>query len=170
MNKVFLKRRERFISRVNLYFGTGAQYLLFDGILGQSSVFDYICTVYTETCGNLITQVPNCLETLSQLPTLESGGPFFDGDSTGCRSLHAVFAASNTKHCAHISFDPLEDSDGEIKCQVSEKRLDSEFFTEEDIQFYETFSTSVGVDPELGHNCNTCGSFGYPPGVVSPNE
>ena len=38
-----------------------------------------------------------------------------------CRRLHAVYAASNGNHCAHLSFKPMADPKGQFKCQESEK-------------------------------------------------
>ena len=32
-----------------------------------------------------------------------------------CRKLHAVFAATNDEHCAHISFKPMADPKGRFK-------------------------------------------------------
>ena len=59
-----------------------------------------------------------CTKTLESLPIL-TNVTYLDGKDFGCRVLHAAFAERNDKHCPHISFEPLEDSNGKLKCQTS---------------------------------------------------
>eukprot|EP00588_Corethron_pennatum_P020940 CAMPEP_0194327726 /NCGR_PEP_ID=MMETSP0171-20130528/42210_1 /TAXON_ID=218684 /ORGANISM="Corethron pennatum, Strain L29A3" /LENGTH=655 /DNA_ID=CAMNT_0039087765 /DNA_START=308 /DNA_END=2275 /DNA_ORIENTATION=+ len=57
-----------------------------------------------------------CLETLRNLPLVEEFGNF-RANSQSCRKYHSSFAAVNEDHCPHLSFYPLEDVNGQIKCQ-----------------------------------------------------
>lgn len=95
--------------------------------------------------------VAGCQGELAVLPTF-SEGVYFDGNSMGCRALHAVLAETNpSKHCAHISFEPMEDPLGRIKCQESELTDPMDLFDEDDMSFYKKFCEDRGVDPLVGY-------------------
>ena len=44
-----------------------------------------------------------------------------DGDTRGCRLLHAFFAKHNPEHCPHISFEAEKDVNGLVKCHQSKQ-------------------------------------------------
>ena len=82
-----------------------------------------------------------CISKLEELP-LVTNDLHVDGYDYGCRVLHAVFAEINKKHCPHISFDPLEDSKGNIKCQQSANMQVSDQF---DDLILNDFVSEVGL-------------------------
>ena len=64
-----------------------------------------------------------------------------------CRKLHAVFAATNDKHCAHISFTPMADPKGNFKCQESAEVQASDLFTVDQVAKFESFVAEGGFEP-----------------------
>ena len=82
-----------------------------------------------------------CISKLEELP-LVTNNEHFDGYDYGCRVLHAAFAGTNKKHCPHISFDPLEDSKGNVKCQQSANMQVSDQF---DDLILKDFVSEVGL-------------------------
>jgi hypothetical protein len=76
------------------------------------------------------------------LPLNTGNLSYFDGNSQGCRALHAAFASRNSAHCAHISFVPESDKNGNIKCQDSSGILISDLFEPQDLLSYESFVQS----------------------------
>ena len=102
-----------------------------------------------------INSTDNCVQDLAALPAVEEPGKKFDGLSQGCRGLHAVFAETNPEnHCAHISFTPVEDPKGRIKCQdsSSEGVQPEDLFDEGDLNRFSQFCIEHGLDPALAHN------------------
>eukprot|EP01083_Nonionella_stella_P037208 101435_1 len=73
----------------------------------------------------------------------------FDGNSTGCRILHANLARKKnpTQHCPHISFRPKADPMGRIKCSASSNFDVGDFFTQSDMNLFERRSIEYGIDP-----------------------
>lgn len=61
-----------------------------------------------------------CLTKYRALPQVDEigGSTFIDGDTKGCRVLHSAFAATNPKHCPHVSFEAEEDAKGLVKCST----------------------------------------------------
>ena len=61
-----------------------------------------------------------------------------------CRKLHAVFAAENAHHCAHLSFKPMADPEGKVKCQESAQIPVSDLFSDDELAIHpERFLTFV---------------------------
>lgn len=52
--------------------------------------------------------------------------------------------------CAHISFKPLEDTNGILKCQTSQELKMLDFVKQEDIEAFNTFAGSRDYDPASG--------------------
>ena len=80
-------------------------------------------------------------------PTLElsdSLGGGFDGDSSSCRLLHSFLASINPDHCAHISFLPMADPKGRVKCQVSHGIQPSSLLTSGELAALDAFALSLG--------------------------
>ena len=72
---------------------------------------------------NNLTSSEECIEKFNAIPTVFTGTNHgFDGYDKGCRLLHAAFAIENPDHCAHVSFAPMADPKGRIKCQASSAR------------------------------------------------
>jgi len=92
-----------------------------------------------------------CLKRLSNLPLAEGEYHSVDGNSQGCRYLHAVFAQTNPSHCAHVSLIPAKDPKGNSKCQTSAGLSPDEFFTQTEIDgLYDLLGTqtALGLDQD----------------------
>jgi hypothetical protein len=157
MVKLFYDFRSRYFSRANVYFTNDFLRLFFDDLLNSDPTRKYVCEqVMAGPCQSQlnITNATACEETLKRLPTLEGSNNHFDGYSQGCRSLHAFLASTNpTLHCAHLSFTPLVDPNGKIKCQTSLFVPPTDLFSEADIQALRNHAQKYNIDPDLGHNC-----------------
>ena len=156
--KLYFDFQERYITRTNLIFTDDLLRLANDAILNSANTRQYVCGVMNGVCANTLDITANesnltCEEQLATLPTAENKY-YTDGNSQGCRTIHAAFAATNPDHCAHLSFAPLEDPNGNIKCQTTKGTQVTSLFTEREIQMYKDFATSVNIDPEKGHNSN----------------
>ena len=150
--KLYFDLEARYIKRINVYYTDDLLRVAFDVLLNSPNTREFVCSVMNGPCANVLNVTSNCTEQLLTLPSAEGEQYFIDGKSQGCRVLHAVFANTNPdNHCAHLSFTPLEDPNGSIKCQSSKGTLPSSLFTERELQLFKDFSESVGVDPELGH-------------------
>lgn len=79
-----------------------------------------------------------CISHLASLRAV-TNEVYIDGNSHGCRAFHAYYASVNNVHCPHISFIPIEDDEGNIKCQDSEGVLQTDYFTEDDIAKFDAF-------------------------------
>jgi len=158
MVRVYLDYKERYITRLNVYYHHEFLGLLFGDILSSENTRRYLCEdVIGGACSDIVNVTDDCEGNLALLSGVEGPLSYFDGDTQGCRALHSVFAATNpVNHCPHVSFDPMEDPQGRIKCQTSQGVLPSELFTEQDFAEYRDFANSVGIDPDLGHNCAAC--------------
>jgi hypothetical protein len=117
----------------------------------NSSARDFVCSTMEESCpsvwaSNGLTSQQNCLDTLDALPIVQDGA-YIDGNSQSCRVLHAVFASTNDKHCAHISFVPETDHEGAIKCQESAGILPGDTFTADDFRAFGDWLAAEGLPP-----------------------
>jgi hypothetical protein len=59
--------------------------------------------------------------------------------------LHSVFASTNDKHCPHISFVPVADSSGSLKCQESAGLLPGDTVTDQDMQAFNDWMVEEGL-------------------------
>ena len=134
------------MSTVKIYFSDLFLFRFFHELLDSDATRQYVCSVMNESCG---LQAEECEMTLAALPMTTNG--YFDGNSQGCRALHAFLASTNLDHSAHLSFEPKEDPNGEIKCQESKGVLPQELFDSEDFASYEEFQIAVGIDPSVGY-------------------
>ena len=83
-----------------------------------------------------------CISQLEALPLSSGTERYFDGNDQGCRYVHAVLAASNGAHCPHISFVPVEDATGSIKCQTSKNIAVSDLVDETSLALFRDFCLS----------------------------
>jgi len=129
IESIFLDLEESFIS------------FFFSELAKTDTTREFVCSVMSDDC---YAKEENCVKHLALLPVLE--GSHFDGNTQGCRFLHAVLARLNSKHCAHLAFNPVLDIDGKIKCQESIGLLRSDFFEESDIISHRVFQKNVGIE------------------------
>lgn len=90
-----------------------------------------------------------CEERLSALPIFSEGG-YVDGLDYGCRILHSTLSSFNPIHCPHISFVPVADINGKVKCQISLNIQVSDLFSEEDFALHHQYLVSEQIDPSKG--------------------
>ena len=156
--KIYLDFEQRYFKRFNVFFTDDFLRIFIGVFLNSENTQRYVCGVADGVCASTLNVTANannltCEEQLLTLPAADGGKYYIDGKSQGCRALHAVFAATNPMiHCAHLSYTPLEDPNGSIKCQTSKGTLPSSLFTERELQMLKDYATSKGLDPELGHN------------------
>ncbi|KAL7548241.1 hypothetical protein ACHAWF_011532, partial [Thalassiosira exigua] len=86
-----------------------------------------------------ISSVDDCVEELGEMVLAEGDLGYADGYSRSCRMLHAAFVVLNSAHCPHISFVPVKDADGKIKCQTSKNILPSDLFADSELDDFERF-------------------------------
>ena len=85
-----------------------------------------------------------CLDQIQQLP-LFTNEVYFDANTRACRMLHGVFASQNIVHCPHLSFKPITDITGRIRCQTTEAQRPSFFFSSGDMELFRNFKERVNV-------------------------
>tara|TARA_B100000795_G_scaffold6161_1_gene4542 strand:+ start:105 stop:470 length:366 start_codon:yes stop_codon:yes gene_type:complete len=54
----------------------------------------------------------------------------------------------NAHHCAHLSFKPMADPKGKIKCQESAQQPISDLFSDDDLAKYAAFVAEEGFDSD----------------------
>lgn len=149
------------IPRIDVYF-TPEFLLQYFTQLQTINSAKFVCNVLIgPSCQN--TDIPElngnlsekrCIKKLSGLELAEGQNLYVDSNTQGCRYLHAVFAADNPVHCAHLSFIPAEDPKGNIKCQTSANTQPSDLFSDEEIL---KMKTICSTSPQLG--TDTCVKF-----------
>lgn len=123
---------------------------------------NFVCQTMSDACpdvwaANGLTSLGECAEKLVALPLADGEDFFVDGNSSSCRKLHAVFAATNSNHCAHLSFKPMADSRGKVKCQESAQLQASDLFTEADQATFAAFATvELGFEPDQYWRLSPC--------------
>merc|ERR1711862_399390 len=92
-----------------------------------------------------------CLKKYNRLPLYHTGMDngeeisFIDGNSKGCRALHAYFATTNKDHCPHVSFEAEVDVNGFVKCDKSKKVMPSDLFTPAQLGMFKAASLILGL-------------------------
>ena len=156
MVKISFDYKNRYIKFVNVFFSKGFLEIFFEHFLDSDNTRAYICSVIEGPCRdyNLIDN-SSSLSCESQLASLNATTFSFraDGRSQACRALHSVFASTNSKHCPHISFLPMEDNNGKVKCQPGGTLMQPEdLFTKNDFEIYAQWAIEKGFDPKVGHD------------------
>lgn len=115
---------------------------------GTCQVMEKVCPeVYR---ANGFSGQDDCIKHMDSLPvaTKNSHGLYtVEGNSSGCRHLHASLAVRSPEiHCAHLSFTPMEDKDGEVKCSESNDFSHAEFFSPLDLHRFQTVALEAGMN------------------------
>lgn len=144
------------IASIALYYERPFMQFVFDSIRTRESAH-FICDTLRDTCPsagvdtwnhNNLTSYDDCIDRFERLPAFDDGpdlaasasmGGGFDGNSASCRLLHSFLASLNTDHCAHLSFVPMADPDGKIKCQTSKRLHETQFFDAIDFENFNKF-------------------------------
>lgn len=137
---------------VEAYLPPFAFELIHDALGRSNATYDFICdSVLKQSCNATAEETMHCKERLLSLPLTE--GPYYgiDGDSLGCRALHAAFAVTNpTGHCAHVALDATEDDQGRIKCQVAKNIDPRSKMSDQHWVFFKEQMENFGIDPDIG--------------------
>jgi hypothetical protein len=149
LTKLYYDAVENYVTEVRANYLDGFLKYFFETLSGPDGV-DFVCGVMDECDLGVDTSGP-CQERLGDLPVFTDGDKI-DGNSIGCRILHAVFASENNDHCPHISFEPMEDVNGFIKCQNSKLIDVNDLFTEEEIDAFHRHAEDKGVDLDVGYH------------------
>ena len=153
MSKFFFNRRESYIPKVDIYF-TAPFWAYFVDQLAIDSGRQVVCDTLSGPCANVGFAVePNCIAGLTSLPAYQGNLSYIDGNSQGCRFLHAVLARQNPElHCAHVTLNTTDpDPSGSVKCSVSDGLLPENYFSPGELGQFADFCRSVGIDPDLGY-------------------
>lgn len=161
MVKLFLDLNKRIITRANAYYTPDFLRVFFGSGLGSQNTRKFVCEqVVNGQCKDILSTTNSTVDCENKMEALSLGdGPLFrvDGKTQTCRALHAVFAQKNPEmHCAHLSFEPMKDPKGRIKCQTSGTTVPTDLFTENEFNIFNTFAIAKGIDPAIGHNCSAC--------------
>lgn len=161
MVKLFLDVRKRVITRGNAYYTPDYLRVIFGVGLNSPNTRKFVCKQVIEgPCKDILSATNGtveCENKLNALPAVDGSLYRVDGNTQGCRALHAVFAQTNpTLHCAHLSFEPMQDPKGRNKCQKSGTALPADLFSVNDFKAFDTFASARGIDPAIGHNCSAC--------------
>lgn len=141
------------VNQVTLFYPGPLLAQLFGTALNTNEVGAYVCGVMENSCNstfvanNLTTSPDACPTKFSSLDPVGPDG-YLDGNTKGCRILHAAFAESNDAHCAHISFIPELDPKGQIKCQTGDGLELSDLFTPQELDDIVAAGVQFGLDPE----------------------
>jgi hypothetical protein len=115
MVKLYLHLGTGYVSKVNVCFAPDFLRVVFDVAFNANNTRRFLCReVMSVACGHILNQTiasasPQCEAALQALPTTEGAWNHFDGNSSGCRVMHGVFAQNNPVHCPHLSFTPMLD-------------------------------------------------------------
>lgn len=122
------------IKKLHVYLPGNFMYRMFSQAFDNSNVRDSVCNVMkSEGCtdvwaqNNLTDEL--CHEMYDALPLPGPDG-YLDDNTSGCRLLHTAFAGTNPDHCPHLSFIPMADRKGRIKCQTSSNVDPTSLFTD----------------------------------------
>eukprot|EP00992_Anisonema_acinus_P014880 TRINITY_DN9505_c0_g1_i1.p1 TRINITY_DN9505_c0_g1~~TRINITY_DN9505_c0_g1_i1.p1 ORF type:complete len:296 (+),score=34.23 TRINITY_DN9505_c0_g1_i1:46-933(+) len=154
MTKLFYSPAKNKVTRINVFYDQPYLAFFFD-VMDTELTRHFVCsTMASPGCNyvfdaNNYNSVEKCVKDLEKLPTTSAG--YVDGKSKGCRYLHTVFAATNSVHCAHISYDPLADPNGKVKCQTSANTQPSSLFSAGDFAAFNNFKTENGYALTLGY-------------------
>lgn len=148
LRKMFYNLRKQYATRLDIFLPEGYIKYFFGTLLDSSKINNYICSILSDNCSSFVTPVNNCPLRLSTLPIYEGSISYVDGNSTGCRIIHASLAQIKPAiHCPHVSLDPTESS----FCKKSSNRTIEELFTNADMETYRKFAIANKIDPAKGY-------------------
>jgi len=155
MTKVKFNAIHKKVETFDLHYSSDFLKYYVEEVLSSYRTKQFICDTLSQNCSDIhkINESPTrevCIENLRKLPTLTNGS-YIDGLSLGCRVIHSQFARNNPKHCPHISFIPVKDDFGDIKCQVSKKLNLNDYFSEKDFNLFYKLLESKEIDPKVGY-------------------
>lgn len=153
MGKLLMGYDDTYFNTAYIYYAVPWLEYYFGDVLGGSNTADFICdkVLGSEQCIDAVGPTENCHERLSALPIAEGENLYVDGNSRGCRALHAAFAVTNPKHCAHVALDRTVDSEGRVRCQNTTLTGIEQFFSDSDLDLWNRFAEINGLDGNEGY-------------------
>ena len=136
LSKLFLDYEENYLRSTYIFY-TPPFLQFFFSTLATQSMAEFVCdTVLAQPncAAQLGATEKDCVQRMLDL-SLASENLYVDGDTFGCRILHAAFAKDNPTHCAHVSVDPFDtDPNGQLRCSESLQLNHADFFSEAEIK------------------------------------
>lgn len=131
---------------------------------GTCRVMEFVCPEVYST--NAFSSHGDCMERMDSLPIStknKHGLDTIDGNSTGCRHMHASLAVQSPEmNCPHLSYIPMEDKDGKVECNESNDFSQEDFFSRSDFNLFERVAIEADVnastlfEPLLESNLTEC--------------
>mmetsp|Transcript_14319 Transcript_14319/g.33761 ORF Transcript_14319/g.33761 Transcript_14319/m.33761 type:complete len:337 (-) Transcript_14319:238-1248(-) len=148
---------------------------LFSVSMYTPAIDNFVCHTIHGSCpdvwaANDLVSIGECEAKLAALPLAEGDEFYVDGNTSSCRKLHAVFAAKNSNHCAHLSFKPMADPEGKFKCQESAQVPISALFSDDELATFATFVAEVGFEPDQHWRLSPCQTQADCPAAGDPEE
>ena len=155
------------INAIYLFYEDNFMQYFFDMVHTRKTA-QYVCDMLQHTCPdagvdiwkhNKLKSKEDCVARYEKLNTFDDGpkiadskdlGGGFDGNSASCRALHSVLASISTDHCAHLSFVPMADPNGNVKCQTSKRLHMTDYFDARDFENFNLFKEAAGYPLEDG--------------------
>jgi len=101
----------------------------------------FVCNILLNECADFLPgegKRRGCEKQLLSLPVSDEGTlNYLDGDSQGCRMIHASLAKRDRLHCPHITFAAEPDVHGDIKCAKSKGMLPTDLFAQWQLDLFE---------------------------------
>ena len=142
------------LKKLNLFFPIALQQSSFESV-DAADVRDLVCNIMESNCTNTLVYnnltVEGCKLEYDKLNMTNDG--YLDGNTKGCRILHSSFVPENTDHCPHISFAPMADNEGMVKCQTSKGRKPSDLFSPQELEYIRDKGDELGFPPNLTRSC-----------------
>jgi hypothetical protein len=148
MADVYFHYNQRYIKRALINYSSNFLDFFFTQVMDTDQSRNFVCSVMNNnsSCAPILPDRDNCTERLAALPMAQNG-VYVDGNSQGCRIIHAFLALFSPKHhCPHISFTPHPDPDNATKCQVSKGMLVLDLFTQSDMDAFDAYVVKRGFN------------------------
>lgn len=149
--KIGMDLEKGYVKLQNIFLGLGFWDVALRSLQDSDPTRAYICDVIQTRCSASIPgTMQDCLNSLSALPftTTSKGVLRFDQNSLACRAVHAALAPNDPAlHCPHLSFAPLADPKGKVKCQAgsSLELVHTDLFTTQELDSFTTFLADSGL-------------------------
>jgi hypothetical protein len=164
MAKIQLDLRKGILKYLDVFMPRGFWSVALKTVQDTSLVREYICGIMEGGCSQFLplNSTFDCVRKLELLPyhtfTADDNVLRYEGNSLSCRALHSVLAsksADNAKrHCPHVSFVPVEDPKGVIKCQDGSgaNYKHSDLFTGAQLKDFTEYMKRQGFNPEIDNS------------------
>lgn len=151
--KISMNLKKGYLALVEVFYTNDFLNYFFGDLLASQNTQDFICSdVLNGVCTGVLGATANCDTRLGSLDVVEPTSFAVDGNSLGCRALHAAFAFTNpTNHCPHVSLDSFADPKGRELCQDSADIDVVDLFSNDDIEYIRDYTTRRGLDADIGY-------------------